>query len=73
MQELLEDGRLSAGHARALIGSPAAEALARMVVERGLNVRETEALVRLEASRPKPRGARGAGRGPERAWSCRAG
>jgi ParB family chromosome partitioning protein len=44
--ELLEDGRLSAGHARALLGSPAAEALARLVMERGLSVRETEALVR---------------------------
>lgn len=44
--ELLEDGRLSAGHARALLGSPAAEALARLVIERGLSVRETEALVR---------------------------
>ena len=29
--------------------------LARTVVERGLNVRETEALVRLEAARPKAR------------------
>jgi ParB family transcriptional regulator, chromosome partitioning protein len=56
VHELVEDGRLSAGHARALIGSPAAEALARIVIDRGLNVRETEALVRLRASRPKARG-----------------
>jgi ParB family chromosome partitioning protein len=55
VHELLEDGRLSVGHARALIGSPDAEALARAVIDRGLNVRETEALVRLEAVRPKAR------------------
>lgn len=53
VHELLEDGRLTAGHARALIGNAAAEALALTVVERGLSVRETEALVRLEAARPK--------------------
>jgi ParB family chromosome partitioning protein len=56
VQDLVEDGRLSAGHARALVGCPAAETLARTVIERGLNVRETEALVRLQASRPKARG-----------------
>ena len=50
VHELLDDGRLSAGHARALIGQSGAEKLARIVIERGLNVRETEALVRRAAS-----------------------
>ena len=53
VQELVEEGRLSAGHARALVGSPAAESLARAVIDRGLNVRETEALLRHTASRAK--------------------
>ena len=39
-------GQLSAGHARALITSPNALELARMVLERGLSVRETEKLAR---------------------------
>ena len=50
VHELLDDGRLSAGHARALVGQAGAERLAQIVIERGLNVRETEALVRREAS-----------------------
>ncbi|EHH67727.1 ParB/RepB/Spo0J family partition protein [Gluconobacter morbifer] len=38
-------GELSAGHARALLGHPDPTAAARIVLERGLNVRQTEALV----------------------------
>lgn len=53
VQAMVGDGVLSAGHARALIGSADAERLAQLVVERGLNVRETEALVRQEAARPR--------------------
>jgi ParB family chromosome partitioning protein len=41
----LRDGKISAGHARALLGEPDPEALARAIVERGLNVRQVEALV----------------------------
>ncbi len=41
----LEAGKLTAGHARALIGADRADALADEIVERGLNVRQTEALV----------------------------
>ncbi|MAU52147.1 MAG: chromosome partitioning protein ParB [Roseovarius sp.] len=42
----LRDGRLSAGHARALITAPDAVALARTVIQRGLSVRETEKLAK---------------------------
>jgi ParB family transcriptional regulator, chromosome partitioning protein len=42
VQELVDGGQLSAGHARALIGMSDAESLARQVVARGLNVRQTE-------------------------------
>ncbi len=50
--ELLRTGRLSAGHARALITATNPEALARQVVERDLSVRQTEHLARSAAERP---------------------
>ena len=46
VQTYLVDGRMSAGHARALIGQEKAVQMARDVIARGLSVRETEALVR---------------------------
>jgi len=51
----LEEGELSAGHARALLGASEPAALAIEVVRRGLNVRATEALVRRRATQPKQR------------------
>jgi ParB family transcriptional regulator, chromosome partitioning protein len=45
VQVLVQQGTLTAGHARALIGRDDAEALAARIVEQGLNVREVEALV----------------------------
>jgi ParB family chromosome partitioning protein len=60
---LVEDGRLTAGHARALLAAPDPAALASLVVSRGLSVRETEALVRREttaAARPDRRHGRAA-------------
>jgi ParB family transcriptional regulator, chromosome partitioning protein len=45
VQAMVSDGRLTAGHARALVGREDAEALAAKVVEQGLNVRDIEALV----------------------------
>jgi ParB family transcriptional regulator, chromosome partitioning protein len=44
VQDMVRQGQLSAGHARALITSPNPLELARTVVERGLSVRETEKL-----------------------------
>jgi ParB family chromosome partitioning protein len=52
VQELVRNGTLSAGHARALIGVADAEALAREVVRRELSVRDVEALVQ-RRSNPK--------------------
>ncbi|SIT80854.1 ParB/RepB/Spo0J family partition protein [Pontibaca methylaminivorans] len=46
VQEMLQEGRLTAGHARALIATRAPSDLARKVVSGGLSVRATEALVR---------------------------
>jgi ParB family chromosome partitioning protein len=42
----LASGALTAGHARMLVGQPNADALAAEIVERGLNVRQVEALAR---------------------------
>lgn len=52
---LVEDGALSMGHARALIGAPDAESIARNAAAKQLSVREVERLVRA--------GTRGAGGG----------
>ncbi len=49
LRDMLADGRLSAGHARALLAAAAPEALAERVIARGLNVRQTEDLVRAAA------------------------
>lgn len=46
VKSLLDDGKLSAGHARALVGNDNAAALAAEVVKKGLNVRQTEQLVK---------------------------
>ena len=45
----IQDGRLTAGHARMLIGEPNAEQLAQDIVARDLNVREVEAMARERA------------------------
>jgi ParB family transcriptional regulator, chromosome partitioning protein len=59
-------GKMSAGHARALITAPNPAALAQQIVDEGLNVRQAEALARRaadgpKAERPKPRAASGEG------------
>ena len=53
----LDDGELSAGHARALLTAPDPAALAAEVVRRGLNVRATERLVQRRAA-PRHRSPR---------------
>jgi ParB family chromosome partitioning protein len=45
VQALVQEGKLTAGHARALIGREDAETLAWRIVQESLNVREVEALV----------------------------
>jgi ParB family chromosome partitioning protein len=45
VQALVREGKLSAGAARAIIGQKHVDVLAEQIVERGLNVREVEALV----------------------------
>ena len=62
VKAMIRDGRLSAGHARTLIGAPDAEARAKAIVEAGLNVREAEA--KAKPAR-KSNGARGGGGGKD--------
>ena len=45
VQAMVQEGRLTPGHARALVGRADAEFLAERVAREGLNVREVEALV----------------------------
>jgi ParB family chromosome partitioning protein len=42
IKEMITDGRLSAGHARTLVGSPNPEQLAKEILSGGLNVRQAE-------------------------------
>ena len=60
----VQDGRLSAGHARALITARDPGALAAQVLADGLNVRQTEALARKSAEGGRPAKAKsGSSRG----------
>ncbi|MGB1548584.1 MAG: ParB/RepB/Spo0J family partition protein [Alphaproteobacteria bacterium] len=58
VKEMLENGELSAGHGRALLNAVNMESLAKEVARKGLNVRQTEALVRRqqkgEKAKPSP-------------------
>lgn len=57
VRQRVVEGALTMGHARALIGAPDPEKLARIVVERDLSVRETEKLAREAKPRAAGRGS----------------
>ena len=57
----VREGKLSAGHARALINTPDPGQLADIAFVDGLSVRETEALARRAVEGPKPPKARSGG------------
>jgi ParB family chromosome partitioning protein len=55
VQQMITDGTVSAGHARALLGLESASAqlqLAKLIVKQGLSVRQVENLVALHGSKP---------------------
>lgn len=54
VQDLVREGSISAGHARALIGSPKASDLAAQIVAKGLSVRETEKLMKAQSAEKAP-------------------
>ncbi len=62
----IRSGKLTAGHARMLVGQPNADELAAEIIERELNVRQVEALARergdeqAKGPRPKRRAAKNA-------------
>jgi ParB family chromosome partitioning protein len=59
VREQVRSGKLSAGHARTLVGQPNAPEMAERIVEGGLTVREAEAMARGGAApRPGTRGQR---------------
>jgi ParB family chromosome partitioning protein len=60
VQRYIALGKLSAGHARALIGVPDPVAAAKRIIEGDLNVRQAEALAHVEGvPERKPHKARG--------------
>lgn len=61
VQAWLREGKLSAGHARALVTAEDPVALARQVIARGLSVRETEQLAKVAAGGGAARKSAGAG------------
>ena len=58
VKAFINDGRISAGHARMLIGQPDPEKIAREIVERGLNVRQVEALAQEQRERSSGKSAK---------------
>lgn len=55
VKRLLDDGSLTAGHARALLTSADPFALAEQVISRGLNVRQTEKLAQQGPDKARPK------------------
>jgi ParB family chromosome partitioning protein len=55
---LLADGKITAGHARALLALADPDAVADRIVARGLSVREVERLAERAGQSPRPRGAK---------------
>ena len=72
VRDMLIDGKLSMGHARAIAAGPDPAALAEDVVARGLSVRQAEALAASARGRPSVRQASRTSRGPEKDADIRA-
>ena len=70
VQDLVRDGKLSAGHVRALIGSPKASELAAQIAAKGLSVREVERLMKAQDSVKPP--SQKMAKGPEKDADTRA-
>lgn len=61
VQSYIREGKLTAGHARALITSVNPSEMAREVISKGLSVRETERLAKDMSSKPERAGSKAAG------------
>jgi ParB family chromosome partitioning protein len=58
VRSLIEDGKLTAGHARTLVAAESPAELADQIIKLGLSVREAESLVRDASPSSRPRKAR---------------
>jgi len=54
VKSFLEDGLLSTGHARALLNCEAPADVAKQIIKKGLNVRQTESLVKTAGVKGRP-------------------
>lgn len=71
VQQMIRAGKLTAGHARAIVGASNPTALALKIANNGLSVRETEKLAMADATRAGKRQTRSSGR-PEKDADTRA-
>jgi ParB family chromosome partitioning protein len=53
VRRYIEDGTLTAGHARALVATDSPQTLAEQIIKLGLNVREAEGISRRDGARDK--------------------
>lgn len=51
IKQFVRSGKISAGHARLLLGQPNAERIAREIIDKGLSVRQVELEIREDAAR----------------------
>jgi ParB family chromosome partitioning protein len=58
VKQLVRSGKISAGHARLLLGQPHAERIAQEIIDKGLSVRQLEADMRKEDAAEAPGAAR---------------
>ena len=65
VKEMIEQGSLSAGHGRALLAAADPAELAKIVIKQGLNVRQTEALVKKSTDVKKTGPAKPASKDPD--------
>ncbi|MDI9638180.1 ParB/RepB/Spo0J family partition protein [Geitlerinema splendidum] len=68
IRDYLTEGKLSSGHGRALVNADDPEKLADLILEQGLNVRQTEGLRKSSEARGVSLGSRGSD--PEREILC---
>jgi ParB family transcriptional regulator, chromosome partitioning protein len=64
LKQLVRSGKISAGHARLLLGQPNAEQIAQEIIDKGLSVRQLEANLRNESA-ALPHSAARAGKGSD--------
>lgn len=67
VQQYISDGKLSAGHARVLVGETDAVELALQMIDGGLSVREAEALIKARSGQPAAKPTKPRSKAPKNA------